>query len=346
VLVPSGGYFAFSYDVPELPAVWQDAPERRPIEIYENGARVPTIGFRRKDGKDGDPAYEHTVQIPVVRNAANLRFLARTDGSATNVLMKLDGGIDLNSQMNPPGSTFFPVGRDQPPGTATETFLGYEQMRFVQRVTEKFAAQVITTPARDIIGSAGAETWECTIGTAGFSRNNGAGVSTDTGTANWAYHEPGAANIDGSTTAQFSPAPASAAGQSIAVWTKVGYKSDAITRAWIYFTTDGLSFPEGSAGLGKKHAGRGLDHRPRRCCGWHRNTQWWRGTLPPLPSDQAALQDRRAREATPRPSSEHRREHHPQAEDGDAFEIAAGSNGRPAPCSPHNNHGERCTGLR
>src|SRR5690606_23448114 len=98
----------------------------------------------------------------------------------------------------------------------------YEQMRFVHRVTEKFAAQVIANPARDTIGSPGAETWECTIGTAGFALNEGGGVTTDTDTADWVYHNPGAADINGTAQLQFSPVPADAAGQPITVWTKIG----------------------------------------------------------------------------------------------------------------------------
>lgn len=278
VLVPTGGYFAFSYDLPELPVVWQGSAIRT-IDILENGAPVAMIGVRRTDGRDGDPAYAHTVQIPLVRNGSNLRFMARADGSATNLLMKLDGGLDLNAQM---GQPTFTVGRDNRPGSATDTFAGYEQMRFIHRVAEKFAAQIIQSPARDILGSPGAETWECVLGSAGFTRNDGNGVTTDQDTADWVYHNPGLADIDNSAQTQFFPAPQSAAGQSITVWTKVGYASDGITNAWIYFTTDGSSFPEGSAGLGRgttQVAAMVKDHVVIAD-----GTEWWRGTLPAWPA--------------------------------------------------------------
>ncbi|MEO7318770.1 MAG: hypothetical protein ABIZ56_07255, partial [Chthoniobacteraceae bacterium] len=182
VIVPQGGYFAFSYDVPSLPEVWNGSSQNS-IEIYEGTMRVPMIGVLRKDGANGDPNYNYTAQIPLIRNGTNLRFLARADGSAKNILAKLDGGIDLNSQMAL-GSTDPTDKRDNKPGAVTDTFLGYEQMRFVQRVVEKFAAEV-TTAGRDVIGSPGAETWQCTIGTAGFTRNNGNGATTDTDTADW-----------------------------------------------------------------------------------------------------------------------------------------------------------------
>lgn len=280
VVVPSGGYFAFSYDVPALPPVWSGSSKVHPIDIFEGATQVPTIDVVRRDGKDGDPAYTQTVQVPVVRNGANLRFVARADGSATNILMKLDGGIDLNGQMG----AGFTSGRDNRPGTAVDTFLGYEQMRFVQRVTEKFAAKD-TSGDRDCIGSPGAETWECVVGTAGFSRNDGGGVTTNTDTAEWVYHDPEAANINGQTQTQFFPAPASAAGQPITVWVKIGYKSDNITNAWCYYTTDGTTFPEGSAG-----AGRGTtqiialtEHHDAAADGGG-TPEWWRGTIPAVPA--------------------------------------------------------------
>ncbi len=281
VIVPTGGYFAFSYDVPELPEVWSGSSKVHPIDIFESGVAVPTIGVLRKDGGNGDPAYNYTAQIPVVRNGANLRFTARADGSTANLLMKLDGGININSQMG----AGFPAGRDNPPGTSDDTFLGYEQMRFVHRITEKFAAQLITSPSRDIIGSGGAETWQCTIGTAGFTRNDGGGVSTDTDTADWVYHSPGAADINGTAQTQFSPVPASATGQAITVWTKIGYKASGITNAWLYYTTDGATFPEGSAGVGRGTTQAiALTFDRDGTVDGTGTPEWWRGTIPALPA--------------------------------------------------------------
>ncbi len=277
VLIPSGGYFAFSYDVPEIPAIWQGTG-LQPIEIQENGIPVPTIGVQRKDGANGDPAYTHTVQVPVVRDPANLRFVARADGSATNILMKLDAGIDLNSQMG------FTAGRDNPPGAARDTFLGYEQMRFVARSVEKFAARETNT-GREIIGSPGAETWQCTIGSAGFIRNDGGGVSTDTGTADWVYHGPENADINGTTDTQFFPAPGTAAGQSVTLWTKIGYAASGVSNAYVYYTIDGTTYPEGSRGVGKGNTlvvPLAFDRNGTVDGGG--TPVWWKATLPAMTS--------------------------------------------------------------
>ncbi len=115
------------------------------------------------DANTTDYAYSYTV--PRITDGSNLSFLARADGSAENILMELDGGIDINSQMKlgPQSGDL----RDNPPGLSTDVFLGYEQMQFVQRTCEKFAARDIS---RDIIGSGGAETYQATIGTAGLRR--------------------------------------------------------------------------------------------------------------------------------------------------------------------------------
>ncbi len=277
VIVPSGGYFAFSYDTPELPTVWQGSPGVHAIDITEGSTPVPTIGVLRKDGANGDPAYNYTAQIPLVRNATALRFTAHADGAAENVLMSLDGGIDINSQipLGPTGSEK----RDNPPGTATDTYLGYEQMQFVRRVAEKFAAQNV---ARNVVGSPGAETWRASIGT-GFdagSPNQGVGPTTNTSTAAYAYHNP-AANRDGaSSAAQFTPQPAAAAGQAITVRVKTAYQFQ-VNQTWLYYTTDS-SAPEGSAGvpLGTTRAvamafeSAGADDSPTL------HTDWWAGTIP------------------------------------------------------------------
>ncbi len=247
VVVPSGGYFAFSWDRPEKPEVWEGDDTVRSIDILQNGVRAPRLTHSRKDGKDGDPSYAHSVQIPRVTDGSKLTFVARADGSAENILMRLDGGVDINSQHGL-GSSNATDKRDNKPGTARDTFLGYEQMQFVRRTTEKFAA---TDTARNVIGSPGAETWEFTVGTAGVLRNNGGGPNAATSTATWAYHDPNAAaNAPVVTGNQLNPAPQTVASLRT-LWVKIGYKSDAISHAWVYYTTDGTTYPEGSAGVGK-----------------------------------------------------------------------------------------------
>ncbi len=281
VIVPSGGYFAFSYDTPDLPNLWQGSSAVHAIDIAENGIPVPTIGVLRKDGANGDPAYAYTVQVPLVRNATNLRFTAHADGAAENILMALDGGTDLNSQI-PLG----PVGsekRDNAPGAATDTYAGFEQMQFVRRVAEKFAAQNV---ARNVIGSPGSETWRATIGT-GFDAASpafGAGTNSNTSTAAFVYHNP-ALNRDGaSTAAQFTPQPATAMGQAITVRVKTAYQFQ-VNQTWLYYTTD-ASAPEGSAGVpaGTTQAvamafeSAGADDSPAL------HTDWWKGTIPAQPA--------------------------------------------------------------
>ncbi len=277
VIVPSNGYFAFSYDTPELPNVWQGSGTVHPVDIFVNGVQASTIGVQRKDGANGDPNYNYTAQIPVVRSGTNLSFIARADGSAENILLALDGGVDLNSQIpiGPSGADK----RDNAPGAVTDPFLGFEQMQYVRRVAEKFAAQDV---ARNVIGSQGSETWRATIG-AGFdvgSPNLGGGVNTSTSTAVFVYHNP-ALNRDGvTTTPQFTPQPASAAGQPITVRVKTGYQFN-VNQSWLYYTTDG-SAPEGSAGVpsgttrvvSMAFESAGADDPGAL------HTDWWKGTIP------------------------------------------------------------------
>jgi hypothetical protein len=260
IFAPAGGYWAFSWQVPEMPTVWQDGiyGQVQPITILQNGQQVGTVTYYRKDGRLGDPnfnpygvtnavpgSYEYPWSVPCVTSPSNLTFIARADGSCANILMELDGGIDLNSQMGlgPQSGDL----RDNRPGLATDTFLGYEQMGFVQRVTEKFAARDVS---RNVIGSPGCETYQATIETSGFTVNNGSGPNTSVGTVTWVYHDPAANNQLPSPTTQFAPPPQNAANSNITVWVKIGYTNQPQYAA-LYYTTNGVAWPEGSAGLGK-----------------------------------------------------------------------------------------------
>ena len=161
---------------------------------------MPNITVYRTDGTNGDPNYDPTfpfkmrggvdpytgqpvvaagegnvsnltyaINIPVVTNAP-FDILVRSDASTSNTLVKLDGGIDLNSQMGL-GPTNFQAGiaptnfldlRDNKPGYADDRFLGYEQTAFQFRNgPEKFAARNILS---NNIVSLGAETYYYTIG--------------------------------------------------------------------------------------------------------------------------------------------------------------------------------------
>ncbi|MFT5122284.1 MAG: hypothetical protein ACI9TH_001267 [Kiritimatiellia bacterium] len=313
--VPSGGYYAFGWRAPEMPAAWGSSltAERQPIEIYQGGVRAGYMAHVRKDGPDGDPAfnpygladsdptdYSYTRWIPRVTDGSDLRFVARADGSAENIRLQLDGGVNLNSHMGI-GPTTGDL-RDFPPGingdlfddqgdgdfnndavrqSSTDSYLGYEQMRFVHRVNEKFAAADIS---RNVIGSIGAESYEVVIGTAGSTSNLGNGPTSSQDTANWVYHDPAGDNQQAIPEPQFSPTPENATDQPITCWVKAAYSGE-VDRIFLYYTVDGVSFPEGLAGTGKENTL--AVEMSRAFYGDHDGTgftEWWSGTLPAQPN--------------------------------------------------------------
>jgi hypothetical protein len=302
-ILDQGKYYIFSWSNPEIPAAWnqgvtpwgQAKPNAAmpPIQILQNGQPVTqTVTVRRYDGKDGDPAfnpygltdpdptdYAYNAPIPRITNGTNLSFIARVDGSAENVLFKLNSGIDLNGTV-PPGNTD-PGKRDHPPAFSNNTYHGYEQGTFIHRISEKFAAANVS---RNVIGSPASECYEITIGAPGANIFNGSTTLNDnTHTAQWLYHSPLANDAPGNTT-QVTPAPQSAPGQPIHIWVKIGYQNQ-VTKAYIYYTTDGTSFPEGSGGVG-----RGNTQVVEAF--WQTNAtpdgtgtpDWWKATLPPQPA--------------------------------------------------------------
>ncbi len=310
-LVPPGGWFAFSWHNPRMPLVWQASrhqQEVRPITILQNGVPAPEMDHWRTDGKDGDNGFNpygvpegdratksYRVRIPRVTDGSNLSFIARADGSAQNIRLKLNGGIDVNSHLGLGPQTGDP--RDFPPGAtgdqfnaadandrrlenSTDTYLGYEQMRFVRRGAEKFAARGVS---RNVIGSQGAETYQAVIGTAGFTVNNGGGVNSNRGTASWVYHDPAADNQLAPVVPQFDPAPESAAGEPVGLYVKTGYSFQA-DKVWIYYTTDGATYPEGSGGVGKGNTqvAEALFHANGNNDGTG-VTDWWHAVLPAFP---------------------------------------------------------------
>lgn len=293
IYVAPGKYYAFSWRIPQMPNVWGEHPTNaiQPIQIHENGARAGTIAVTRKDGKNGDPNfnpyglpdanasdYAYTTHLPRVRQSSNLTFLARADGTAENILMKLDGGVDLNSQLDIVSQS--PGTRDNPPTASGDKFLGFEQMKFVQRISEKFAAK---DTSRNMIGSPGAETYICTIGAAGFILNtNAVVVGADDGrSVSWFFHDP-TSTIQIASTPQFDPLPDAAAGQPVTIYGKIGYAPNA-QHVWIYYTTNGVEYPEGAGGVGRGttliapmtfHANGSIDGSG--------TSQWWKATLPAM----------------------------------------------------------------
>ena len=294
IYVAPGKYYAFSWRNPEMPLAWGEGltEEIQPILIYENGAKVGSVTVTRKDGRNGDAAfnpygladantsdYSYSLAIPRVTQSSNLTFVARADGSAENILMKLDGGIDLNSQMD--HVTQAAGDRDNPPAVAKDKFLGYEQMKYVRRIAEKFAAADTT---HNTIGSPGAETYACTLGSTGFVINAGGTPNrTDGRTVTWHFHDP-VQNNQISTNLQFDPTPLRATNVPITVWTKIGYAPNA-EAAWLYYTTNGVDYPEGSGGLGKGATRvAALSFATNGGVDGGSTSQWWMATLPAMPA--------------------------------------------------------------
>ncbi len=256
VVVPPGGYYVFGWRTPELSTLWPNAA----ITLYQDGAEVPRMTVTRKDGPDGDvnfnpynlpnrgyPAgttpedYSYQTTVPVVKGGP-LTILARADGSAENILIKLDGGVDLNgTPISDPGK------RDHQPGVYSDVWAGYEQPLFVERQNpEKFAA-VNTT--RNQTGSPGAETYIRTIGGGGTVNEgpaNANNFSTEGGNvAGFLYHDP-SADVGGVTT---PPKQFEESGPEIVIWAKSNSVGDGF-KMFVYYTTDG-SFPEGAGGIGR-----------------------------------------------------------------------------------------------
>ena len=290
LLIPKDGYFAFSWRTPEQSNLWRYNGGQQ-ISILQNGQPTPTLTYLRKDGANGDPnfnpysvagatpgSYSYPWTVPCV-TGTNLTFITRADGSTENMLMELDGGVDINSQMGlGPQSG---ERRDNPPTAATDVFLGYEQMGFADRQNaEKFAA-VDTTRCQ--IGSAGAETYQTTLGSGQFTVNDGpVGVNSSYNTAggtqaSFIYHDPTQlTNI--SVNGTYPPQYSSAAG-GVTLWAQTN-PVGAGFNMWVYYTTDG-SYPEGAGGTGigttqvaqMLYYGNSGD-----------GNNWWTGSIPSVAS--------------------------------------------------------------
>ncbi|HEU0008386.1 MAG TPA: alpha-amylase family glycosyl hydrolase [Verrucomicrobiae bacterium] len=317
--IPSGGYVCYAYQWPEASRVDNALTNAAGvvtnsdvIVILQNGRVVPRLVLYRKDGPDGDgnfnPLYPfkmrgsvdidgsvvagqnfsnrtYSISVPVITNAGPMDILARTDGSTLNTLLKLDGGIDLNSQMGLGATNAFPSGladlRDNRPGTATDSYLGYEQMQFRSRFgAEKFAAR---NTARCTVRSLGAETYSYTVGSAVVTnRVNGDGFGNDytSETCEWAFHDAAAST----TMAVSNDVPqrsSTLTASPVDLYVKVGYEFD-ISRCRVYYTIDG-SNPEGAYGVGhgttQVASGSFVDGDEADGA-----IDWWKATLPAQPN--------------------------------------------------------------
>jgi hypothetical protein len=302
VIIPPGGYFAFSWRSPEPSALWTGATGSA-LEILQNGQYPGSVSYIRRDGSAGDEGFNpyglqyrgfssqaeadleanrfrYRMTVPRVTSGTNLTFRAHIDGSANNVLMKLNGGVDLNHHLSMGASNW--GNRDRAPGLANDTFLGWEDTAFVKRIwPEKFAA---VDSNRNKIASGGAETYVFTVGQAGFTINESTAVndfSSANDTHEWVYHDP-AAMQDGtrSENAQFWPPPADTANAKLYLGIK--------TPKWpgselhFYYTTDGQSWPEGAGGIPANNATKVI------AGAWKGDgdgsTDWWEVIVPPMAS--------------------------------------------------------------
>ncbi len=288
IIIPKDGYFAFSWRSPENSNLNQGGAGPQ-ISILQNGQTAPTVTYQRKDGANGDPnfnphgvtgavagSYSYPWTIPCVTSPNNLSFIARGDGSAENMMMELDGGVDVNSQMGL-GPTSGEL-RDNPPAVATDVFLGYEQMQFVDRQNPELFAATNTTQSQ--VGSTGAETYVTTIGSGTFTENPSGGTNpnySDGTAATFVYHDPTqpvGLSVNGTTPKQYSETAG-----GVNLWVKTN-SVGAGFKVVVYYTTDG-TFPEGAGGVGSgttkaaqlSYYGNSSD-----------GNNWWNGTISPLPT--------------------------------------------------------------
>ena len=305
---PSGAWMMYGYQWPEASRA---NASTNAIIFKQGGNEVPHITVLRTDGANGDTNYNPTfpfkmrgsvdpsgnvigssnvtnltyaIDIPVVTNA-NFDIIARCDASCVNTLVKLDGGIDLNSQMGLGPLTFNGTAptnyldlRDNKPGYATDVYLGYEQAAFQFRNgPEKFAAK--NTLSNNIV-SLGAETYCYTVsGTNFIVSGAGTGQGISNGTATFVYHDPAATNTalapNNSVTQRMPFVPAN--NQSVDVYVKVGYQFQ-INTCFIYYTTDG-SNPEGAFGVGKGATQVAQGHFVNHDSAVS-TIDWWKVTIP------------------------------------------------------------------
>jgi len=356
VIVAPGSYFVFAPRTPEESDLWKNAGGS-PISIYQGGQKVGSVEVERRDGTDGDPGfnpdglpdaitndYAYRTSVPRVTGVSDLRFTVRADGSAENILLKLDGGIDLNGT-RPPGNTD-PLFRDRPPALSTDVFLGYEQPGFVRRqFAEKFAAK---NSARNQTGSQGAETYAKVIGSGNFTIANGPAAANDFSTqggelASFLYHDP-EADVGGTPAGGWPdgivPKQYAEGASTLALWAKPNGVGPGF-KMFFYYTSDG-SNPEGAGG-----AGTGTTQVVQMNYSHNQAADdWWMSAVIPKPAGGATLKYKIGI------FKEGAASIYPSGSDSVAkkkrmmtvFEVA-GFNGSSVVHAPHNDYGATETGL-
>lgn len=274
--LPSDAWVIYGYQWPQAS---QANPATNAIILRQNGQEVPKMLVYRTDGTNGDPKYSplfpfqmrgsvdaygnvitganvsnltYAIDIPIVTNGP-FDILANSDASAGNAMIKLDGGIDLNSQMGLGATqsliTNFVDLRDNPPGYADDVFLGYENTAFQFRNgPEKFASRNILSNSVVAVAS---ETYVYTVGGGlNFTPGTGYGQGITNQTALWVLHNP--TNLVTASIAnppyQMNPLSPNS-GQPEEIWLEMA-DSAPINSCFVYYTTDGTT-PDGGFGVGK-----------------------------------------------------------------------------------------------
>lgn len=297
--IPQGSYVAYGIQWPE-PSRATGGPA---ISIHQQGAAAPRLTIHRRDGVNGDSAFApqypfrvrgsinamgevesgtnvsnrtYAIDVPVVTNSA-LDLIVRADASANNILVKIDGGMDLNSHLGIGPTDSFDR-RDNPAGSATDLLMGYEQAEFRSRFgPERFAA---AATSRNNIISPGAETYAYSVGAGsnGLVNGIGYGAAISEGTAAWTTHDPtNTTSILGvsPTTQRFPLQPN--AGQPVDLYVRAGYEF-LVNRCVVYYTTNG-TVPEGSFGIGRP--GTHVAMAEWVDDDWTDGTiDWWKATIP------------------------------------------------------------------
>lgn len=129
--VPPGHYVAYSMMVPGRAHPGYAPDGVNPVQIEQpGGTPVSWMATYRTDTPQGDsdwndngiPNSEDPVYIPRVAGTGDVRFVVVADGLACSAMLKLDGGIPIH------GATL-----QNPPGEATDIYLGYEGMNCLHK---------------------------------------------------------------------------------------------------------------------------------------------------------------------------------------------------------------------
>jgi len=123
--VPPGHYVAYGMMVPGRSHPGYAPDGMSPILVQQPGDAEETMATYRVDTPQGDsdwdndgvPNEEDPITIPRISGTNQVRFVSISDGLSATAMIKIDGGIDINGG-----------GLDNPPGVASDIFLGYEPM--------------------------------------------------------------------------------------------------------------------------------------------------------------------------------------------------------------------------